>query len=346
MRLPRPVALAATSALAAGALAAPVLAPSPFATSVATYLPGSGVGAGFDDPSRALGGPVGGGLFAGSLDVVTLGVGGSLTLGFDVPIADGKGEDFVVFENAFQLNEVGPPTTFAEVAFVEVSSGGPFARFPVETEGVDTPIGPFATTFWGAYDGLVGAIPTIANVHTNTLDPRDATYGGGTAFDLADLASDPLVLSGQVDLDAITLVRIVDLEAGTVTDASGHLIHDSGGASGSADIDGIAVVNHAENLSPRQPLVDLWQDQQGYLRLVIHDAEGLADLDPATLHISYALKPLTLEWLLGAGLAQIESLTADTIDLRLAVLLPYPFVFAASIKDQAGRLCVDQLVVQ
>jgi len=41
---------------------------------------------------------------AGSLHVLSLGVGGEIVLGFGGSIVDGDGPDFVVFENAFFID--------------------------------------------------------------------------------------------------------------------------------------------------------------------------------------------------------------------------------------------------
>ena len=64
------------------------------------------------------------------------------------------------------------------------------------------------------FGGFAGARPTLANVDTNAIPPLVPTAAGGTTFDLAELADDPLVLSGDVDLDAIAYVRLVDVVDG------------------------------------------------------------------------------------------------------------------------------------
>ena len=56
----------------------------PFATKVVSFNPGAGAGFGQSKfPQVVLGGPEGGGEGFGSLDVLSLGNGGSLVLGFD-----------------------------------------------------------------------------------------------------------------------------------------------------------------------------------------------------------------------------------------------------------------------
>ncbi len=167
------------------------------------------------DSGNALG-PADGGTFSlGDLLASEVAAGepaGEIVLGFAQPIVDGSGADFAVFENAFDFLE--PPDftdptgfVFAELAFVEVSSNGvDFARFPttsLTTEGTGDPstdlVAPFGRDFAGIdptnVDGFAGF---------------DRTFEG-TPFDLGDLLSDPLVVSGVVDLDDISFVRLVDI---------------------------------------------------------------------------------------------------------------------------------------
>ncbi|RKZ11461.1 hypothetical protein DRQ53_08665 [bacterium] len=158
----------------------------------------------------------------------SLGDGGYITLGFDGHIADGPDEDFVVFENAFEFGG----TVFAELAFVEVSSDGmTFARMPAISR---------VNRVLGAWDGITP--DEVYNLAGNSV--------GGTAFDLADLASDPLVLGGQVDLGQIRYVRIVDVigdYAGMATlDSNGNPVSDpypTAFASGGFDLTGVAIMN-------------------------------------------------------------------------------------------------------
>jgi len=70
--------------LALAALATPLSAPSRFATTVTSF--NQGTGGGIFTTSNALDGPQGGGLALGSLDVLSLGLGGDVTLGFDVTV--------------------------------------------------------------------------------------------------------------------------------------------------------------------------------------------------------------------------------------------------------------------
>ncbi len=74
---------------------------SRFATSVVSFTAGTGSSYGQDQlPDIVLGPPKGGGTTSGSLDVATLGNGGTITLGFAPSvIVDRPGPDFIVFEN-------------------------------------------------------------------------------------------------------------------------------------------------------------------------------------------------------------------------------------------------------
>lgn len=154
-----------------------------------------------------LGPPKGAGAIHGSLDVVTLGNGGSITLGFEPSwIVDRAGPDFVVFENAFYIDgdEDNP---FAELASVEVSEDGEhFESFP-------------CTATEAPYGSCAGWHPVFANPDVNTIDPTDPAVAGGDAFDLADLGVaqaryvritdrvDLTGMNGLFDLDAVAIVN-------------------------------------------------------------------------------------------------------------------------------------------
>ncbi len=225
-------------------IAASASAQDRFATSVVQYNQGGGTG--LFNTGLILGGPQGGGFSGGSLDVLTLGTGGDVTLGFDVTITNGPGADFTVFENGFVFSE----TVFAEVAMVEVSTDGTtFARFPTRYNGDPGPLGGFALLPYATYEGLTGGLPGLANVLTNQVDPFNPVVSGGEAFDLAELVGQAEVVSGSVDLAAIHFVRIVDVIGGTINDSTGTPIWDSGGDSG-ADIDAVAVIHHLGRPAP------------------------------------------------------------------------------------------------
>lgn len=177
-----------------------------FATDVVevSYGPGQSYGQDFM-PEIALGPPDGGGCCAGSLDVVSLGNGGWVVVGFEGNgIEDGPGVDFVVFENAFEA----AGNIFAEVATVEVSDdGATWHTFPCEA--TEAP--------WGSCAGVAPVYLTAADVAPDgTFDPATA---GGDGFDLADVGvararwvritdrADLTGFEGVFDLDAVGIVN-------------------------------------------------------------------------------------------------------------------------------------------
>jgi hypothetical protein len=179
---------------------------------------GSNVDAGWDDPMQALG------IAEGDTDLVlSLGDRGEVTLTFDAPIRNGQGADFAVFENAFD-------DYFLELAFVEVSSNGEdFQRFDCAYLG-EEPVGQYDTHDSELIGGLAGKYRA----------------GFGTPFDLEQLHDKDLVTQGDLDLDSITHVRIVDiLGDGSAEDSFGHPIYDPTPTveSGGFDLDGIGVIH-------------------------------------------------------------------------------------------------------
>ena len=135
---------------------------------------------------------------------------GSITLGFAKPITNGVGADFAVFENGFAFG--GATSLLAELAFVEVSSNGAdFLRFP------SISLNTAATAVSGAFQGYdVTNLYNLAGKHASNW---------GTPFDLAELASDPLVAGGVVDITAINYVRLVDVVgSGELSDGAGGFL--------------------------------------------------------------------------------------------------------------------------
>ena len=186
--------------------------PDLYATELLRFDPGPHAGFGAERlPAVVLGAPVPGEDGGGSLDVVSLGVGGVIELGFgEREIIDGPGPDFVVFENAFEVASA-PGEVFAELAEVSVSEDG--ARWFT-----------YVCDPSASWSGCAGWRPT-APFDVETTDPLDAEVTGGDPFDLA-----------EVGLRAARFVRIRDLSergeaptAGFDLDAVGvvHLLRDS-----------------------------------------------------------------------------------------------------------------------
>lgn len=151
-----------------------VLPADRFATRVVSFTPGECAGFGVPAmPDVVLGPPVGAGDRQGSLDVLSLGQGGTIVLAFDPGvIQDGPGPDLVVFENAFFAGG-DPEKPFAEPAEVAVSDDGvTFRAFPCAGAA------PWA--------GCAGIHP-VYSAPDNGISPFDPAASGGDAFDLADV---------------------------------------------------------------------------------------------------------------------------------------------------------------
>lgn len=184
-------------------------APSPFIDGVVEFLPADGASFGADRmPEVVFGPPLGGGQGAGSMDVVSLGCGGSITVGLSSPpILDRPGPDFVVFENPF-----GPEGgVFIEPAQVWVSNDGEnFVQIPCD------PV---------TGEGCAGLNPVFSHPD-NCLDPTDPEAAGGDAFDLA-----------TVGLTEARWIRLVDRSAENADAAFW-----CGASSSGFDLDAISVV--------------------------------------------------------------------------------------------------------
>ena len=162
---------------------------------------------------------------ANTMDVVSLGDGGSATLTFERPIKNGEGFDFAVFENSFN-------DSFLELAVVEVSSDGEtFVRFPA--------------TSLTQTDVQIGGTGSVDPTFINNLAGK-YRVGYGTPFDLDELRD-----STGIDINNITHVRIIDV-VGSIDpalgtrDAFGHMINDpfpTNSYSAGFDLDGVAVLN-------------------------------------------------------------------------------------------------------
>ena len=221
------------------------------ATEMVDYSPGPG-NSYFPNPTWALDDPYGGGETSGSTDVVTLGVQGSLTLGFGLGgqarvIADGPGADFIVFENPIRVT--GTNLTFAELIRVQVSTDGVhFAEFPTACT-LTGPVSAYMPIDTTKVSGFAGVRPVLANSDNNGLDPFDPAQAGGDAFDLSNLADHPEVLAGRVELGRILYLRLIDVKGdGSETDTAGRAVYDPTGASTvgylmSADVDAVSVIH-------------------------------------------------------------------------------------------------------
>jgi len=189
----------------------------PYASEVVSFQPGADAGFGEEKlPYVVLGPPEGKGLEAGSLDVLSLGKGGSIVLGFGSGvIVDVEGPDLVVFENAFWPSGEAS-AVFAEVGAVGVSEDGEsWLEFPCDAEGDGA----------GHFEGCAGWSPAL-EFDAKSSVPLDPNVSGGDAFDLADvgLASARFVRitdrsnagampTAGFDLDAVGVVALEPAES-------------------------------------------------------------------------------------------------------------------------------------
>jgi hypothetical protein len=138
-------------------------------------------------PDVVLGPPSGAGTMSGSLDVLTLGLGGTITLGFgqNACILDLEGDDLTVLENVFFVAGDGSDR-FIETARVAVSQDGEeFYTFPTSVDD-ELPLGDP-----DRYQGFAGVEAVMPG------DQPDEV--GGDRFDLA-----------EVGLEWVRYVRVTD----------------------------------------------------------------------------------------------------------------------------------------
>lgn len=185
----------------------------PYAVRVVSFEPGAGAGYGDDSlPDVVLGPPAGKGTSAGSLDVLSLGKGGSIVLGFERhAISDGEGPDFVVFENAFWPGG-DASAVYAEPGEVSVSEDGEqWLSFECDAQGDGA----------GHFAGCAGVTPTLEYDATTSV-PLEPELTGGDAFDLAGLG-----------LKSANFVRIRDVSDAGAAPTAGF------------DLDAVGIVNAA-----------------------------------------------------------------------------------------------------
>jgi hypothetical protein len=245
----------------------------PYAASIAFFAPGP---AAAGDPASSLGEPSGEGLAAGSTDAVTLGLHGSIALQLASACYDGPGTDLIVCENPFYVAATG--SVFVEAMYVEVSTDSVvWARFPTTYTGN---VGPFLPTSGAPvtwYRGFAGVLPVSAN-STYGIPSLDVVAAGGDAFDLDDLAGEPNVISGAVDVQDIGFVRLVDVQGGVDTDSAGTPVWDCGlNGLASADVDAVIAVNSLCVASNSRPRVEL-SLVNGFLTIRIEDIDGFTDV--------------------------------------------------------------------
>lgn len=174
---------------------------------------------------------------AGESGSVSLGDGGSATYYFPMPVYDGPGYDFAVFENGFSDD-------FLELAFVEVSTDGiHFERFPAQSL-TDT----------------TAQVGTFGLLDTRKLDQLAGKYRAlyGTPFDLEILKA-----TSRIDVQQIHYVRITDVVGSLLPeyqqrDVQGRIVNDPWPTpfpTSGFDLDALGVIHQrsvsTENYTPR-----------------------------------------------------------------------------------------------
>ncbi len=210
----------------------------PYADAVTSYTIGTngGFNVGFL-PGVVTGPPSGAGLFAGSLDVFSLGLSGEIVVEFvDNAVADGPGVDFTVFENSFLEIGAGLVTAppFTDPGRVSVSQDGTtWFAFPCNLVIGESPYHPGCAGIYPVLsDGTAGtphaSIPTteppiedLVGVSAVTLPVPEGA--GGDSFDLADVG--------------LGWARYVKVEAASFVDGP------VGASNAGFDLDAVAAVN-------------------------------------------------------------------------------------------------------
>ncbi len=157
--------------------------------------------------------------------VVSLGDGGIAILTFSLPIANGPGNDFAVFEN-------GISDSFLELGFVEVSSDGiTYVRFPSSS-----------------LTQTQQQIGTFGEIDATKINNFAGKYraGFGTPFDLQDISD-----SSGINLNQIGYVRIIDAvgciqSPYSTHDSQGNIVNDPWPTpfwSCGFDLDAVGVIN-------------------------------------------------------------------------------------------------------
>ena len=295
-----------------------------WATDYKDYLPSdsdSEWSGDWNNPSKALGAVTG-----DNFDIVSLGdlnateiadanEPGQITLIFGNPnnpndldcVRDVNGYDFVVFENGFQAT--GSSQIFAELGYVEVSSNGEdFARFP-SVSLTKNPV--------GAYSKIDSSdLYNLAGKHSNA-------YGNcvGTPFDLSDLIFATNVVNGDVDLEKIHYIRIVDIPGtGDFSDNAAE------------NIDPNSIVSW-ENYSGNHPVYDPWHtwgsggvdleaigvlNEQEYLGDI--NLDGIVNDKDLLLFAGAWLSQFGDEnWIAKCDIAKPKNLSVDFLDFAILI---------------------------
>lgn len=195
---------------------------APYPERIVQFTVGKDYNPDFQDTSRVFGPPQAESTtgLAGSLDVLNIGIGGSITLSFENnPIYNGEGVDFAVFENPFYING-SYSEVFLEPAYVFVSSDGNNwvsfpSRYVVQSPPMNYDNNP------AHYINFAGINPVFSNTQ-NGINPLDPSVSGGDWFDLEEIKDTAAIQN--VDINNIKFIKIVDVEVHVGTDSYGNII--------------------------------------------------------------------------------------------------------------------------
>ena len=189
----------------------------------------------FRDPALAVNGVRGGGKGSGSMDVFSLGyrpgLDDTLTVRWSgARVADGDGDDLMVFENPFRYAD---DAWFMDLVIVEVSPDGEsWAAFPVDYVAPDESVYIPDRSLW---QGFAGRTPVWLHEDTFAVDPFFPKMAGGDGFDFAALPEgevrDAILRDGALE------VRFRSAATVTNPDTGAPFVRDP--VSNGPDIDGV-----------------------------------------------------------------------------------------------------------
>ena len=241
---------------------------SDFANNVLSYVAGSNPANGFTNPLVALGPPerfTGEGIAPGAVtpfhpcfgtnEIVSIGAGGQLTLGFDPPLRNQAnnpfGIDFIVFGNSFFTDAAYPNGVVGALAAdggtIQVSADGiTWISIPnVFADGLCPTMGWVDGGAYAATNGMIATDPntpvdptwTAASLSGKTYDELVDIYDGSAGGAGVDLAS-----VGLTQAIAVRIIVPTGIHPNVEIDAVAR-VHASGNP---ADIDGNGLVNGAD----------------------------------------------------------------------------------------------------
>ncbi len=253
--------------VALGLIALPTSA-SDFANNVLSYFAGSNPANGFTNPLVALGPPerfTGEGISPGAVtpfhpcfgtnEIVSIGAGGQLTLGFEPPLRDQAnnpfGIDFIVFGNSFFTDAAYPSGVVGALAAdggtIQVSADGiTWISIPnVFADGLCPTMGWVDGGAYAATNGVIATDPntpvdptwTAASLSGKTYDELVGIYDGSAGGAGVDLAS-----VGLTQAIAVRIIVPTGIHPNVEIDAVAR-VHASNNP---ADIDGNGLVNGAD----------------------------------------------------------------------------------------------------